>query len=873
MQNEQNSSFSSKYKCFPNCLRKCFKNWTKKNPKSFNESELNSILQKNKDLLKLDNSKINNQQSINSPFRKRIKTINGSIIFPLNIQSTLQGKIRYKNSSGNSIIPIKKVQKEEKHFFHEFKDKLRCFFCGGKNCKHENYKNNINNNNAIEGLNSNFITENIIASQRPSEILIQKYHLIQKFKILNIGLIVNLQREGEHPFCGPNAYHLTSAGYSYNPSVFTGDDIKCKFSGWKDMEIPSSMNFMLDIVKEMSIVTNDEKSKVLVHCHAGYGRTGVVIVCYLLFNSTEDSDTIIKKVREKRKKCVETKSQVSYCKKFEDFLNHSRILFGDKESIDVYLRRQEDLLYGNELFKYGFVPKIIIKVLDKIMDLMEKYNYNKITIYKIIEGIIIDWNEESEIILLNMKSLINKGDWESFDKNDNLIVVVELLFDWFEDCVEFIISRERTEKIISSDLYTDFINNLLEKKNKKFTNIQLSKQRKNLFDYIKRIYHCFEYEIIFSFATFLITLQPNSEEEHNLFNSMIDRISIGLLGFSYSDANNNDEYNKSIYFLYSGLSSIIKLICESILKNPEEESFSIVSPVRKNCPVKYNLTKKDKIPFVLTLDNLTINDRRKSYMLQRALHTMLSNPRVSLNSSSNFYTPKPLTKNKTLIKENNYENMFRLLHSHYSSKNLIEEPEVPSFYLNSPSEVPSYPEDFKKNKNLLSNKKDLGQVLEEVNSKNSNSFNSGLNDKNNCNISNMSLNWKNDSKEILNSNTKKNNQNKVGVKDKNNKKKKKEEKEKKDSLTTTTTDNRKSIVNLLFEKNKINAIYNLGEINNNHSIKMRSTMLKDKTDNHIYENIISKIKLKNDFNISANNKNNNANNNNNNEKIINLIKC
>ena len=49
------------------------------------------------------------------------------------------------------------------------------------------------------------------------------------------------------------------------------------------------------------------------------------------------------------------------------------------------------------------------------------------------------------------------------------------------------------------------------------------------------------------------------------------------------------------------------------------------------------------------LDNLTINDRRKSYMLQRALHTMLSNPRVSLNSSSNFYTPKPLTKNKTLI--------------------------------------------------------------------------------------------------------------------------------------------------------------------------------------------------------------------------------
>ena len=864
MQNihSQNSSFSSKYKCIPKCLTKCFNKSKKKNPKILNESEIKTILRDNQNLLKLDNSKINNQQSIISPFRKRIKERTELLRNP--------GKIRYQNISENIITPIK-PDRDEKHFFHEFKDKIRCFCCGGKNCKHENYKNNINNNNAIEGLNSNFITDNIIASQRPSQILIQQYHLNQKFKILNIGLIVNLQREGEHPYCGPNAYHLTSAGYSYNPSVFTGDDIKCKFSGWKDMEIPSSMNFMLDIVKEMSIVTNDEKSKVLVHCHAGYGRTGVVIVCYLLFNSTEDSDTIIKKVREKRKKCVETKSQVSYCKKFEDFLNHSRILFGDKESIDVYLRRQEDLLYGNELFKYGFVPKIIIKVLDKIMDLMEKYNYNKITIYKIIEGIIIDWNEESEIILLNMKSLINKGDWESFDKNDNLIVVVELLFDWFEDCVEFIISRERTEKIISSDLYTDFIFNLLEKKNKKFTNIQLSKQRKNLFDYIKRIYHCFEYEIIFSFATFLITLQPNSEEENNLFNSVIDRISIGLLGFSYNDANNNDEYNKSIYFLYSGLSSIIKLICESIFQNTEKENLSIVSPVRKNCPVKYNLTKKDKIPFVLTLDNLTINDRRKSYMLQRALNTMLSNPRISLNSS-NFYSSLP--KNKTLIKENNYENMYKILNKHYSSKNLFEEPEVPSFYLNSPSEVPSYPEDYKKNKNLFSDKKDLGQVLEEVNSKNSNSFNSGLNDKNNCNISNMSLNWKNDSKEILNSNNKPNNQNKVIFKDKINKKKKKEEKEKKESLKTTTSDNRKSLVNLLFEKNEKNFNYKLGEINNNHSLKMRNTMLNIKTDNQLYENIISNTKDINDFNVSVNKKKNNINDNNNdNEKIIKLIKC
>ena len=67
-----------------------------------------------------------------------------------NIKTTVEGmktensKLRRKNSdlilSHNNKI-------------YGLKDKLRCFFCGGKNCKHENFLNNINNNNAIIGLN------------------------------------------------------------------------------------------------------------------------------------------------------------------------------------------------------------------------------------------------------------------------------------------------------------------------------------------------------------------------------------------------------------------------------------------------------------------------------------------------------------------------------------------------------------------------------------------------------------------------------------------------------------------------------------------------------------------------------------------------
>ena len=41
---------------------------------------------------------------------------------------------------------------------------------------------------------------------------------------------------------------------------------------------------------------------------------------------------------------------------------------------------------------------------------------------------------------------------------------------------------------------------------------------------------------------------------------MIDRILLELLGFSFSEKNNNDEYSKITYPLVKGLSNIIKSI-------------------------------------------------------------------------------------------------------------------------------------------------------------------------------------------------------------------------------------------------------------------------------------------------------------------------
>ncbi len=152
-------------------------------------------------------------------------------------------------------------EEKSKKVHWEKKDKFKCLFCGWSKCKHENYLNNPYS--VIKGLHSDFITPDIIASQRPSTTLILEHNIIDTFQEMGIGLIVNVQREGEHPYCGPNK-KIEDSGFTYNPHMFLAADIKCRVSGWKDMAVPDSVNFVIDIVKEMGVYIRDKKKKVII---------------------------------------------------------------------------------------------------------------------------------------------------------------------------------------------------------------------------------------------------------------------------------------------------------------------------------------------------------------------------------------------------------------------------------------------------------------------------------------------------------------------------------------------------------------------------------------------------------------------------------
>ena len=196
---------------------------------------------------------------------------------------------------------------------------LICRFCGGATCKHEDYTRQPNYRTAaaVVGLNSSYITPNLIAMQRPSTQLIRTHSIAQQFQSLNVTALINCQQTGEHALCGGG---IAAHGFSYHP-----DDLPHTHHysfGWVDMGTPP-IERMLNITQVMH--SHEQRGgRVAVHCHAGYGRTGMVIACYLVFAHHYSADMAITTVRQKREGSVQTREQKRFCFRFEQYIKHLR---------------------------------------------------------------------------------------------------------------------------------------------------------------------------------------------------------------------------------------------------------------------------------------------------------------------------------------------------------------------------------------------------------------------------------------------------------------------------------------------------------------------------------------------------------------------
>jgi protein tyrosine phosphatase domain-containing protein 1 len=118
---------------------------------------------------------------------------------------------------------------------------------------------------------------------------------------------------GEHASCGPK---LHESGFTYDPSDFMRADIFFYNYAWKDYG-EASMSGLLDMVKVLSFALNE--GKVAVHCHAGLGRTGVLLAAYLVYYLRVRSNDALRYVRLKRPGSVQTRRQIECVKEFEAY--------------------------------------------------------------------------------------------------------------------------------------------------------------------------------------------------------------------------------------------------------------------------------------------------------------------------------------------------------------------------------------------------------------------------------------------------------------------------------------------------------------------------------------------------------------------------
>ena len=556
-----------------------------------------------------------------------------------------------KNNNNNNLISNEPL--------FSLKETVICVFCGGKSCKHEDFRNH--KNPAIYGLNSDRIDDNIFASQRPANSLIKEYNLIAKFKELNIGLIVNLQLPGEHPYCGP-IDKLDESGFAYSPSLFESEGIHVGLYGWKDMNVPNSLNHMLEIVKSMYYYVHQLKKKVLVHCHAGYGRTGIVIACFKIFDESITAEVAKTEIRKIRPKCIQNKDQFLYCTNFQEFIRRLKANFylKEKRTIETFIKYQNDLNVNQyKLIHFVYnksVPLFLLYIFDSIIDFKNKNDLDDCSLYKCLNGSIV--MHENGIELINTLSKnINEYNWNILYSCEDPIILCELLNQWLNNSITYVIDPKHIKEI-----------------------------REDLSDYENKLKTC-EHQTLLIINKFLSLIKSTAEneegeDEDDEINvekkNFLKLLSKNLLGYSSEEQSLSDNEKENV----DKLIKLINYINEEekniqIELNDGNDKELMLSNIYEQLRMYYdkknsdstefnkksseilldkinNLINKNSNPSSISSDSIKIDGFAKSMNLDNKTKNQRFGTRKSINLNNNTSTIKlsKSFKSNLTLKEN-----------------------------------------------------------------------------------------------------------------------------------------------------------------------------------------------------------------------------
>ena len=177
-----------------------------------------------------------------------------------------------------------------------------------------------------------------------------------------------------------------------------------------------------------------EGGKILVHCHAGLGRTGVAIACYILYAKMCPTWEAIRQVRQTRRHSIQNAKQKKFIKVFALCMQDLKILFpvpyqNPPLTLNQYIIKQEKLLNLQEKKAIGMCPKLIYEIVERLNLFVQEGLAQPSAIGQaIINGLAA----EEEEILKQMKIDLNKWKWKSFFDCKEVSILVHLLFNFLD---------------------------------------------------------------------------------------------------------------------------------------------------------------------------------------------------------------------------------------------------------------------------------------------------------------------------------------------------------------------------------------------------------------------------------------------------------
>lgn len=132
------------------------------------------------------------------------------------------------------------------------------------------------------------------------------------------------------------------------------------------------------------------------HCHAGLGRTGLSIACYLIYSEGLLASTAILLVRGKRPLSVQTRKQSQFVLDFENHLKKLKVSFigtglqksvKDNLTFGDYIANQRRWMKNAELRYLRYIPKVLYVILNRIIKICSE-SENEISWYKALDAFI-----------------------------------------------------------------------------------------------------------------------------------------------------------------------------------------------------------------------------------------------------------------------------------------------------------------------------------------------------------------------------------------------------------------------------------------------------------------------------------------------------